>query len=120
MPQEKRKSKRMNIDMTIKLDSLATKKDTSTLSKDAFSVELVNVSLDGLAFKSSEELKLNTFYNAEMRLWSNDVFNNVIEIIRMENKGDAETLYGCRFIGMKGQNQSRILVHQIIEENSQK
>ena len=59
--QERRKSNRMKIDVTIKLDPVKNgESDTTNLKKEEFTVELVNLSKDGLAFKSDEKLQLNT------------------------------------------------------------
>ena len=59
---------------------------------------------------------LNTFYNAEVVLWTRERFESVIEIVRMENNGEGETLYGCRFIGISSADQFKIDVYQIVND----
>lgn len=122
--QEKRKSIRMGIDVTIKLNEVKNFKRVDDLNKKEMVVNLVNVSRDGLAFKSEEELKLNTYYDVHVVLWTKETFDSVIEIVRMENlNNEPEILYGCRFIGLRPADQLKIHIHEIlltegnIEEN---
>ncbi|MBE5939102.1 MAG: PilZ domain-containing protein [Lachnospiraceae bacterium] len=117
MGNEKRKSKRMKIDVSIKLNLIKNTKDLSGLNTDEMVVDLVNVSEDGIAFKTSEELKLNTFYDTHMVLWGKEEFDTVIEIVRMENTGEPKTLYGCRFIGIRPSDKLKITIHELVEES---
>lgn len=113
--EEKRKSKRMELNAIIKLNELRTRKDTSGLSKEEFFVNILNVSTGGIAFKSKEELKLNTYYDIHLVLWTKASFNSVIEIVRMENMGGDEILYGCRFIGLKPSQELEIQIYQALQ-----
>ncbi len=118
--EEKRRSKRMEIDAKIKLNLLQNDKDLTGLNKESFNVKLVNVSKDGIGFKSGEELKLNTYYDAELILWTKDTFETVVEIVRMENLGEDETLYGCRFIGIDASDQLKIQIYELVSEFADK
>ncbi len=115
---EKRLAKRMEIDVSIKLNLIKNVKDVSKLNKEEFEVDLVNVSEGGIAFRSAEELMLNTFYDTHMVLWDKERFDTVVEIVRMENTGEEKTLYGCRFIGIKPADQFRITIHELTEGNN--
>ncbi len=114
--EEKRKYKRMDINVKIKLNEIKNTKDVSMLNKEYMEVDLVNVSRGGIAFRSSEELILNTFYDVKLILRNNDKLDAIVEIIRMENKGDEQTLYGCRYIGMMPRDSLRIQVQELIME----
>lgn len=114
---EKRYGKRMGIDVKIKLNHIKNTKDVSNLKSDEFEVKLINVSETGIAFKSKEELKLNTFYDTKMVLWDKQEFDTVIEVVRMENTGEDETVYGCRFIGIMPNNSLDIKIHELFSEN---
>lgn len=114
--QEKRRAKRMDIDVRIKLNLIKNTKDVSRLKKEEFEVDLVNVSEGGIAFRTAEELMLNTFYDTHMVLWDKEEFDTVVEIVRMENTGEEKTLYGCRFIGIQSADQLKITIHELIEE----
>ena len=117
--QERRRSNRMKIDVSIKLDPVKNcESDTTNLKKEEFTVELVNLSKDGLAFKSDEKLQLNTYYDTNVVLWTKETFDTVIEIVRMENYGDGPTLYGCRFIGIMPSDQLKIQIYEMVSENN--
>lgn len=116
MTQERRKSNRMDIDVRIKLNSVRNKGNLDTLKKEAFDVEVINISKDGLAFQCPEKLELNTYYDTTVLLWTKEKFQTVIEIVRMENYGEEETLYGCRFIGIMPSDQLKIQIYEMISE----
>lgn len=42
-------------------------------------------------------------------------FNTVIEVVRMENLGGDEIVYGCRFIGMKPSQQLEIEIYEALQ-----
>ena len=85
---EKRRATRMEMNAVLKLNSIQTKRDTDGLSCEEFSVNVLNVSTSGVAFKSKTELKLNTYYDLELVLWTKTKFNSVIEVVRMESIGN--------------------------------
>lgn len=117
--QERRKSNRMKIDVSIKLNSVKNSAtDTSVLNKESFTVDLVNLSKDGIGFTSTEKLELNTFYDTTIVLWTKEKFDTIIEIVRMENYGDGPTLYGCRFVGIMPSDQLKIQIYEMINENN--
>ena len=112
---EKRKSKRLELNVKVKVRKI---EDCDYLIpiKDEFEVEVINVSKDGIAFRSAERMLLNTFYNVDVILWTKESFSAVIEIVRMENNGEAITTYGCRFVGISSADQFKIDVYQIVRD----
>ncbi len=115
--QEKRKSRRMGINVKIKLQKVTDSPMTYGLKEEEFEVNVVNISKDGMAFRTKERLALNSFYDTKVVLWTKESFDTVIEIVRMENFGEEETLYGCRFVGIAAADQFKIDVYQIVSEN---
>lgn len=116
--QERRRSNRMKIDVSIKLDPVKSgDADISRLKKEEFTVDVVNISKDGLAFTTEEKLELNTYYDTNIVLWTKETFESVIEIVRMENYGEGPTLYGCRFIGIMPSDQLKIQIYEMVNEN---
>lgn len=116
MTQERRRSNRMDINVEIKLNSVRNKNAAEHINKEAFNVDVVNISKDGLAFKSSEKIELNTYYDTTILLWTKEKFQTVIEIVRMEECSDGETLYGCRFIGIMPADQLKIQIYEMVSE----
>ncbi len=114
---EKRKSTRMDIDVKLQLNPVKNHKNVEGLTQESFDVKLVNVSRDGLAFMTMEELKLNTYYDVNIVLWTKETFDSVIEIIRMESiEQRDEILYGCRFIGIRPADQLKIQIYEILND----
>ena len=114
---ERRRSKRMDINVTISLNELKSGAVSNQINKNEMDVAVVNISKDGLAFRSEEKLELNTFYDANVVLWTKETIQAVIEIVRMENLGNEPTLYGCRFIGILPADQLKIQIYEMIQEN---
>lgn len=112
---EKRKSTRLEMDAVLKLNQLQTKKDIAGLTMEEFNVNVLNVSTGGLAFKSTEELKLHTYYDIHLVLWTKSSFDSVIEIVRMEALSNDEILYGCRFIGLKPSHELEIQIYEVLQ-----
>lgn len=118
--QERRKSSRMKIDVSIQLNSVKNgDADTKNLNKEAFTVEVVNLSKDGIGFTTTEKLELNTFYDTTIVLWTKETFDTIIEIVRMENYGDGPTLYGCRFVGIMPSDQLKIQIYEMVNEKDE-
>ena len=116
MTQERRRSNRMDINVRIELNSVRNKEVAEKESTEAIDVAVVNISKDGLAFRTKEKLKLNTYYNTTVLLWTKEKFQTVIEVVRMENYGEEETLYGCRFIGIMPADQLKIQIYEMVSE----
>ena len=114
---EKRRSRRTDIDVTISLRQLDDKYVTG-YSGDTVTVNVINISKDGIAFKSDYEFRLNTYYDTDIRLSNGESFEAVIEVIRMEILGEIETTYGCRFVGINSEDQFKIEVYQIVYESN--
>ncbi len=112
---EKRRSRRLELNVKVKVRKIDTYEYLIPI-KDEFEVDVVNVSKDGIAFKSTEKMLLNTFYNVDVVLWTKERFEAVIEIIRMESTDTDYTLYGCRFVGISSADQFKIDVYQIVKD----
>jgi len=115
--QEKRKSKRIGINVRLSCRRANNTLLPFGLKEEEFEVNVVNISKDGMAFRTNERLALNSFYDTQVVLWTKESFDTVIEIVRMENFGEEETLYGCRFVGISAADQFKIDVYQIVSEN---
>ena len=112
---ERRKSKRIDIDVQIMLNQL-TSDDNQHQKTEGIKVDVVNLSKDGMAFLCEKELQINTFYDVNVVLWTKETFQTVIEIVRIEDN-DNNKLYGCRFVGISASDQFKIEVYQIVSES---
>ena len=66
MESERRRSKRINIDVTIQLKSV--NQNSSADQPTAVDVNVVDISTTGMAFKSDYQFKLGTYYDANITL----------------------------------------------------
>ena len=114
MESERRKSKRINIDVTIQLKSV--NQNSSADQPTAVDVNVVDISTTGMAFKSDYQFKLGTYYDANITLENKESIQTIIEVIRAECIDDS-IQYGC-FVGIKPEQQFKISVYQIVAENA--
>lgn len=117
MTQERRRSKRMDINASIKLNSLRTGEVSEKVNKEVIDVEVVNISKDGLAFVSSEKIELGAYYDTTVLLWTKEKFQSVIEVVRTEKiEDDDRILYGCHFVGIMPSDQLKIQIYEMVSE----
>ena len=114
---ERRQSRRTDVDVIISLKKLDESR-ISACSGETVDVNVINISKGGIAFKSDRKFELNTYYSTVITLDNKERIEAVVEIIRMENLGEAETTYGCRFVGISEKDQFRIEVHQLVYESN--
>lgn len=117
MEEERRRAKRVELNVTIILKSITSSGMTVTRE---LPVQVVNISRSGIAFKTTEELEMGTYYDTHIKMTNSESFEAVIEIVRHTLDSDGEMMYGCRFIGMNSENQFKIDVYQIIQEHMKK
>lgn len=113
--EEKRRSTRLKLDATLKLNQVRTTKDTAGLRKEAFMVEVLNISTGGIAFKCEDDLKIDTYYDIHVVLWTKTSFDSVINIVRMEKLDGKEILYGCKFIGLMPSQELEIQIYEVLQ-----
>lgn len=102
--EEKRRSVRMDIDVTICLKAI---EDNGKFEK-TYDVEVINISRGGMAFKCKEELVVHGFYDTQITIWTKERLSTVIEILH-EDDG----VYGAKFVGMSASDQFKIEVYEL-------
>ena len=112
---EKRKSKRTDISVQISIRQLGDN-FVSGFSPESVEVQVIDISQDGIAFKSEHEFKLNSYYDTIITLANKESIATVIEIVRKGNEQDKYTTYGCRFVGVSPEDRFKINVYQIVDE----
>ena len=95
--EEKRRSKRMDIDVRINLKSIDVDEEDGKI----YEVDVVNISRGGIAFKCKEELEIDGFYDTQITIWTKEKINTVIQVLR-RNKDDS---YGGEVFGMSAAEQ---------------
>ena len=115
MGQERRRAKRAELEVVLVIGALQSNGERI---ERQITVQAINISSGGIAFKTKETLTVGSFYDTVINLPSGECIKSVIEIVRVAGVEDDETIYGCRFVGINTEDQFRIDVYQIVQENT--
>ena len=98
--QEKRRSKRLPIQLELVVSKLFRQEAAETIETDA-PIQVVDVSKLGIGFVTTNDLPINYYFNARLELGSSEnSLYCVVQIIRKTPKEDGSQLYGCEFVGL--------------------
>lgn len=111
--EEKRKSKRLDLEVSIQLERLV-EEDITTVK--LVHVDVTDLSRSGIGFKSPQALSIGTYYDTKIQIWTKEVMEVVIEIVRCDEGVDGMFHYGCSFIGMTDTDALKIDIYQIFNE----
>lgn len=109
--EERRKSKRTQLQSKIVVKRL----DGGV--QEELDIEVVDVSKSGVGFNCNTPLTIGAVYEAYLTIWTKEVLHAILEIVRIEKKGDT-IAYGAIFVGMPEMDAARIEVYQTVEENA--
>ncbi|MCH5332959.1 MAG: PilZ domain-containing protein [Agathobacter sp.] len=110
--EEKRRHKRLDLDVNIQLERL-DEEGVTTLKY--VHVDVTDLSRSGIGFVCARELEKGSFYDTRIRIWTKEVLEVVLEIVRCEKKGDLYQ-YGASFIGMTDTDALKIDIYQMFNE----
>ena len=110
--EEKRKHKRLDLDVSVQLERL-DEEGVTTLKY--VHVEVTDISRSGIGFKSNQELEIGTYYDTKIQIWTKEVVDAVIEIVRRQDT-EGEYQYGATFIGMTDTDALKIDIYQIFND----
>jgi len=106
--QERRKSKRMELDAKIMVKRLDGD------STEEVIIEIVDISKTGVGFNCKMPLTIGAIYEAYLTIWTKELIHCFIEIVRIEKKSDTFS-YGGIFVGMPEMDMKRIETYETIE-----
>ena len=96
---EKRKSKRIDVDMTLKISDLF-KQDNVKIENIGAPIKVTNISKSGIGFETNALLPVGYYFNTKLTLGNEQsVLYTVVQIVRVEAKDDT-MYYGSQFIGL--------------------
>lgn len=113
--EEKRRNKRMELDINVKLGVIDEDVDAPKRYVD---VEITDVSKSGIGFKSKEQLLIGECFDARITIWTKEVIDSVIKVVRATEEENTEGLYsyGCIFVGMTDTDSLKIQIYQMFNE----
>ena len=110
---ERRKHKRLDLDVSVQLERL-DQDDITTLK--FIHVVVTDISRSGIGFVSDQNLKVGTYYDTKIQIWTKEVVDAVIEIVRREDQSEQGYHYGAVFIGMTDTDALKIDIYQIFND----
>lgn len=97
--EEKRKTKRVKVDMKLEISNLFKQDNVMIKNIDA-PIRVVNISRGGIGFESQAMLPVGYYFNSKIELGdSHNALYTVVQIVRVEKREDS-IFYGCEFIGL--------------------
>lgn len=110
--EEKRRHKRLDLDVSVQLERLD---ENGITTLKYVHVEVTDISRSGIGFKAAKKLEVGTYYDTKIQIWTREVVDAVIEIVRMEEVEDGYK-YGAVFIGMTDTDALKIDIYQIFND----
>ncbi|MGN0481998.1 MAG: PilZ domain-containing protein [Lachnospiraceae bacterium] len=109
---EKRRYKRLDLDVSLEMERLD--EEGMTTLRYAH-VQVKDISRSGIGFLSAQKLEIGSYYDAKIQIWTKEVIDAVIEIVRRDREGDGYH-YGGVFIGMMDTDALKIDIYQIFND----
>lgn len=98
--QEKRRAKRMQVELNLRISSLFMQDNVKVENIDA-PINVIDISKGGIGFISESILPLDYYFNATINLGDESAtLYCVVKIIRSKDLEDGMHLYGCELIGV--------------------
>lgn len=99
MSEEKRKSRRINVDMTLNISNIFRQDNVLIKDVDA-PIRVTNISKSGIGFESRAILPVGYYFNTKITLGDQDsTLYTVVKIVRLEDREEI-MYYGCEFVGL--------------------
>lgn len=108
--EERRKNKRTELN-----SKLVIKRIDGENHKEV-SIEIIDVSKNGIGFGCDEVLNIGAVYETYLTIWTKEVIHAFIRIVRIELV-EERFEYGAMFVGLPEMDASRIEVYQTVSEN---
>lgn len=107
---ERRKSKRMDLEAQLMVKRL------DSAENHAVVIDILDVSRSGVGFTCEDLLDIGAVYECSLTIWTKDVIQSFLRIVRIELEDTGRYRYGAVFIGMAEQDALRISVYEQFSE----
>ena len=107
--QEKRKSKRFVLEANIAMERIDGSKNRLV------PINVIDVSGSGIGFSCKEILEMSSVYKITLKIWTGDVVDALVNIVRFDNSKDDIYIYGANFVGMPGNDTSKFNIHELFD-----
>ena len=113
---EKRNSRRLELDVTVELERIDDSEGITTLK--LVHVDITDLSKSGIGFVSKAKLALGSYYNTKLQIWTKESIEAVIEIVRCDETEEGYH-YGAKFVGMIESDALKIDIYQLFYEDNE-
>ena len=113
MGEERRRSKRLPLQVDLKLEELEI---DEIVTVKYLNVEVTDLSRSGIGFRSKKDLEVGKYFDTKLQIWTKEVIECVIEIVRKSPGDDGYTHYGCTFVGMTEKDVLKIDIYQMFND----
>ncbi len=114
MGEERRKNKRLPLDVDLKLEELEI---GEVVTVKYLNVEVTDLSRSGIGFQCKHDLDVGKYFDIKLQIWTKEIIECVIEVIRKNEGDDGMKHYGCKFVGMNESDALKIDIYQMFNEN---
>ena len=111
--EEKRRDKRLDIDVEVQLERLDSENITTL---KYVHVSVLDVSKGGIGFESGVMLEDGSTYECKIQIWTKEVLDTIIKIVRVSKTEEGLYHYGAIFVGMTDVDASKIEIYQLFNE----
>ena len=109
--EEKRRSKRLDLEVTVQLERLA-QGDITTVK--LMKGDVSDLSSTGMGFISTVPLEIGTVYDTKIQIWTKEVIPAIIRIVRCERVEEGKYNCGATFVGLTESDQLKINIYQML------
>ncbi|MBQ2705434.1 MAG: PilZ domain-containing protein [Agathobacter sp.] len=115
--EEKRKDRRLDLDVTLELSRIDDADGITTIK--LVHVDVLDLSRGGIGFKTKQELNVGSFYDTKLQIWTKDIIEAIVKIVRRNKDEDGYYHYGATFVGMIDKDALKIDVYRMFYENEE-
>ena len=110
--EEKRRHKRLDLKVSVQLERVDQDGITTLKYID---VDVTDISRSGIGFNAKQSLEIGSYYDSKIQIWTKEVVDAVIEIVRCEEE-DGCGEYGGVFMGVADTDALEIDIYQIFND----
>lgn len=104
--EEKRKAKRIILDANLAMNRIDGNK------RELVPIQVFDVSKSGIGFECARDLEMNSVYELDLTLWTKEVINTFVTVIRSEVRNNKK-VYGGSFVGMTEADACKIDIYDM-------
>ena len=109
--EEKRKDRRLDLDVSIELERL-DQGDMTTLKM--IHANVTDLSSSGMGFDTMQPLDDSALYDTSLTIWSKETIQAVIRIVRCEKITDNLYHCGATFVGLMSSDALKINIYSML------